>query len=377
MQYRKMGKLDEQVSALGFGCMRFPTLGSYSEIDEEKSAEMLTYAMDKGVNYIDTAWPYHQGASEPFVGKVLADGYRDKVHLATKLPIWMIESVDDADRYLDAQLEKLQTDQIDFYLIHALQALRWPIMKRYKLYEWGQKAKEDGRIKYLGFSFHDTAELFREIVDAFDWDFTQIQYNYLNEEVQAGTEGLIHAAKKGLGMVIMEPLWGGTLAKFSDSINAIWQNSERTPVDMALQWLWDKPQVSTVLSGMSTMQQVKENVESAENSGVGILTAEEHNIIAKVQHEYGKLNTIPCTKCGYCVPCPEGVDIPRNFEFYNNLMIYSGNAANQGKALYNNDMPAAARADACIACGECEEKCPQKIKISEWMPTVHEALAEA
>ncbi|MFP4364370.1 MAG: aldo/keto reductase [Spirochaetia bacterium] len=376
MQYRKMGKLDIDVSALGFGAMRFPTLGSDEKIDEEKAAEMLDYAIENGVNYLDTAWPYHGGASEPFLGRYLQGGKRQKVYLASKLPTWELEKEEDCDRFLDAQLEKLQTDKIDFYLIHAIQSMRWPLVKKLKVMEWGERAKQDGRIGYFGFSYHDTFELFKEVVDAHDWDFCQIQYNYMNEHVQAGTAGLQYAAEKGLGVVIMEPIYGGTLAEFPEKINRIWEKTERSPVDAALQWLWDKPEVSVVLSGMSTLGQVKENVQSAENSGAGTLSEKDRAVIDKVRDEYDKLAAIPCTKCGYCMPCPNGVDIPYNFELYNNAIKFEGNASDQSSALYNNDLPEEMRANNCISCGICEEKCPQHIKISNWMPKVDQLLSK-
>lgn len=376
MQYRKFGKLDWQVSALGFGTMRLPYLpneaGDWSDIDEPKATKMVHHAIERGVNYIDTAYPYHEGNSERFLGRALQDGYREKVKLATKMPCWLVKTPDDFDRFLDEQLEKLQTDHIDVYLLHAVWRERWDRMRKMDVFTWAEKALADGRIGHLGFSFHGTLPLFKEVIDAYDWTMCQIQYNLLNEDVQAGTEGLEYAAKKGVAMVIMEPLLGGALVNPPPDVQRVWDEAGQTPADVALRWLWNKPQVSVVLSGMNTLEQVQQNLASAERSGVGILPSEEHDLVARVQEAYKGLDSIPCTKCAYCMPCPNGVNIPRNFEIYNQATVYG----NEGlaKSLYNYHMPEAERASACIACGECEEKCPQQIEISDWMERVHERL---
>jgi predicted aldo/keto reductase-like oxidoreductase len=276
------------------------------------------------------------------------------------------------DRFLDKQLVKLQTDHIDFYLLHALWRERWDRMLELKAFEWAEKALADGRIGHLGFSFHGTLPLFKNIIDAYDWTMCQIQYNLLNEDVQAGTEGLEYAAGKGIAVVIMEPLLGGALASPPPDVQRVWDEVGKDPVDMALRWLWNKPEVATVLSGMSTLEQVQQNLESANRSGVGTPTQEEADLVARVQTAYEELASIPCTKCAYCQPCPNGVNIPRNFELYNQAIAY--NTESLSKALYNHHMPKGERADACIACSECEDKCPQQIEISEWMGRVHEAL---
>ncbi len=376
MQYRKFGSLDWKPSALGFGCMRLPTIGDdRSNIDEEKATRMVRYAIDHGVNYVDTAYPYHGGNSERFVGRVLQDGYREKVHLATKLPVRMVEARGDFDRFLNEQLEKLQTDHIDFYLMHGLRASRWETVQEFDLLEQAERAKQDGRIRYLGFSFHDTFDVFKEIVDGYDWTFCQIQYNYMNEDVQAGTQGLEYAASQGMAVVIMEPLLGGKLADPPDPIQEIWDSAEkdRTAVDWALQWLWNKPEVSVVLSGMSTLQQVKENVVSAGRSGVGTMSDEELAVIARARDTYNELCPIPCTGCRYCMPCPNGVDIPGNFSIFNNGVMY--NAMEEARRRYGRKAEDE-RASACIQCQQCEDLCPQDIPISEWMPIVHQVLGE-
>jgi predicted aldo/keto reductase-like oxidoreductase len=370
MQYRQFGQLDFKVSALGFGAMRLPTTDG--EIDEAQATEMMRHAIDHGVNYVDTAYPYHDGKGELCVGRALQDGYRERIKLATKMPCWLVETPADFDKFLDEQLEKLQTDHVDFYLLHALWRERWEKMQRMDVFAWAEKARSDGRIGHLGFSFHGTLPLFKEIIDAYDWTMCQIQYNLINEDVQAGTEGLEYAAEKGVAIVIMEPLLGGALAGPPPAVQRVWDEAGANPVDVALRWLWHKPQVSVVLSGMSTPEQVQQNLTSADRSGVGSLSPEELDLVTRVQEAYKGLDSIPCTKCQYCMPCPNGVNIPRNFELHNQAAVY-GNAG-LAKSLYNYHMPEGERASACIACGECEEKCPQQIEISDWMDRVHETL---
>ena len=375
MNYRPFGELDWEVSALGFGCMRFPTENGNDAIDEAEAAKMLRYAIDQGVNYVDTAYPYHGGNSEPFVGRVLQDGYREKVRLATKLPSWKIEEPEDFDTYLNEQLERLQTDHIDFYLLHALREKWWHKLHDLGVLEWAERAKADGRIGHLGFSFHDEYEVFQEIIDAYDWTFCQIQYNYMDIETQAGTRGLEYAASKGIAVVIMEPLLGGRLVAPPEPIQEIWSKAprERTPADWALQWLWHQPEVSVVLSGMSAMDHVEENVVSADASGVGTLTEEELAVIERVRKTYEELCPIPCTQCNYCMPCPHGVDIPRNFKIYNEGMMYDKpDHARRSYEMVDEEK----RASACIACLECEDQCPQSIPISDWMVHVQEVLGE-
>jgi len=374
MKFRKFGKLDWQVSALGFGAMRLPTIGEdHSKVDEPEAIKMIRYAIDHGVNYVDTAYPYHGGNGEVVVGKALAEGYRERVRLATKMPTWLINSKEDMDKVFNEQLKRLQTDYVDFYLLHALDKDRWVKMKNLNVFDWAEKMISEDRIKYLGFSFHDEFNVFKEIVEGYDkWTLCQIQYNYENENVQAGTRGLKYAANKGLAVVIMEPLLGGVLANPPLAVKKIWDEAGKNPVEMALLWLWDKPEVSVVLSGMSTMEQVKQNIEFASKSGIGILTEEDFRLIAKVREKYRELRPIPCTKCGYCMPCPNGVDIPRNIEIYNNGVAYD---AIEMSKMHYKFMPQEKRASACIGCRACEEKCPQKIKISEWMRRINAELA--
>jgi len=377
MQYRRFGRLDWQGSALGFGCMRLPTVGGdRSQIDEALATRMVRYAIDNGVNYLDTAYPYHGGESERFLGRALQDGYREKMRLATKLPVRMVERTEDFDRFLNEQLSKLQTEQIDYYLFHGLRAPRWQTVQELGLLREAERALADGRIRYLGFSFHDSFELFKEILDSYDgWTFCQFQYNYMNEEYQAGTAGLEYAASKGLATVIMEPLLGGKLANPPAPVQALWDSAlqQRSGVEWALQWLWNKPEVSVVLSGMSAMAHVEENVASAERSGVGLLGKEELALVEQVRQQYEALCPIPCTGCGYCMPCPNGVDIPRVFATFNNGVMY--NAFDEARHRYVR-MSEESRASACIACQQCEDLCPQDIPISEWMTVVEQVLGE-
>ncbi|MBM4089627.1 MAG: aldo/keto reductase, partial [Planctomycetes bacterium] len=325
MKYRVLGNTEKRVSVLGFGAMRLPTSGKAAEVDESAAVELLRFALDQGVNYIDTAYVYHDGVSERVVGQALQDGYRAKALVATKAPVWSINEVGDFDRILDEQLARLQADHVDFYLLHCLEKRTWPKIRDLGVFRWAERARADGRIGEFGFSFHDRFEVFREIVDAYDWTFCQIQYNLISEDVQAGTQGLRYAAAKGLGVIIMEPLFGGSLANPPPSVREIWRDGGCTPADIALRWLWDKPEVSLVLSGMNSLTQVRENVASANAAEIGALSSTEHALVRRAQEEFRRLAPISCTKCGYCLPCPHGVDIPRNFGLFNDVTIFSGN----------------------------------------------------
>jgi predicted aldo/keto reductase-like oxidoreductase len=371
MKYRPFGKTGFMVSALGFGAMRLPILdGDYSKIDEEKATQMLHFAIDNGINYIDTAYVYHGGNSEVVVGKALKGGYREKVKIATKLPVWQVNSFDDADRILDEQLKRLDTSYIDFYLLHALNKDHWKKLKGMNIFKWIEKVLLEGKIKYIGFSFHDDVATFKEIVDSYPWTFCQIQYNILNRNYQAGEEGLKYAAAKGLAVVIMEPLLGGRLAKEPPyEIKQLWEKAtvKRTPVEWALSWLWNQKEVSVVLSGMSTLDQVKENIEYASKYEVGSLTDEELELIEKVAQKYNELRKVNCTECKYCMPCPQGVDIPWNFSIYNQASMY-----NMYQEMRNDyAKKEKERAENCVECGVCETKCPQNLPIREILKEVH------
>ena len=383
MKYRNFGNLDFMVSALGFGAMRLPTDGDTSNSDrlsnnivEDEAIRMIRYAIDHGVNYIDTAYTYHKGNSEIVTGKALMDGYRNKAKLATKSPTFLINKAEDFNRYLDEQLTRLKTDCIDFYLLHALSRDKWEnIVKKLDILNYAEKAKKAGKIKHLGFSFHDNLDAFIEILDGYDgWEFCQIQYNYMDIENQAGTKGLKYAAEKGLPVIIMEPLLGGRLVNPPIEVLEVIRKSEGkyTPAELAFQWLWSQKEVSVVLSGMSNIEQVKENVVFANRSDIGSLETKDLNTIELIRKEYNKRSIIPCTKCGYCMPCPNNVDIPENFSLYNDGIIY--NDLKSSSIKYNNFFDKSKRADLCIHCKECEEKCPQKIPISDWMTKIHKKL---
>jgi predicted aldo/keto reductase-like oxidoreductase len=376
MQYRKFGKLDWQASALGFGFMRLPTIDDNpAHIDQEKTTEMLRYAVDAGLNYVDTAYVYHQQTSETALGIALQDGYRDKVHIATKLPIWMVNDSGDFDRMLDEELKRLQTDHIDFYLMHSLNQGTWEKLQKLNLLKKAEDAIKDGRIRYVGFSFHDKLKVFKEIVDAYDkWTFCQIQYNYMDIKEQAGTAGLRYAADKGLAVVIMEPLRGGRLAADLSAAKPIWAQAEhkRTPADWAFQWLWSQPEVSVVLSGMGTLEQVKQNLVSADESKIGLLNQEELDMISEVRETLAGLSPIGCTSCEYCLPCPNGVKIPYLFHLYNRIAMLDD--LDGVRFTYKTFVAEGEKAKNCIQCGECLSKCPQQIPISDWMPVIEDVI---
>ncbi len=375
MKYREFKKIGVKVFPLGFGAMRLPTIdGDEGKIDEKEAIRMIRYGIDNGINYVDTAYPYHKGNSEILVGKALKDGYREKTYLATKLPTWLLEKKSDMDKYFTEQLKKLDTEHIDFYLIHSLRKSTWENAYRLGVLEWAEKMKEKGYISYLGFSFHDEFPVFKEIIDAYDnWDFCQIQYNYMDINFQAGRKGLKYAANKGISVIVMEPLRGGKLASPPPTVRAIFDSYpvKRTPVEWALLWVWNHPEVILLLSGMSTMQQVAENIESAKRSGIGILSDKELEIINRAREEYLRLTPIDCTNCNYCMPCPFGVNIPGNFAIYNNAVMYN-NSFKDFKWEY--DVLGDARASACTKCGECETKCPQGLHIRNLLDMVKEAF---
>ena len=381
MLYRKVPKNGDELSILGFGCMRLPANADGS-IDEARAIAQVRSAIDQGVNYLDTAWPYHGGASEPFLGRALEDGYRDKVRIATKMPTWMINSREDMDYYLDRQLEKLKTDRIDYYLLHALNGESWDTLKALGVVDFFDKAVEDGRIINPGFSFHGLAEDFTRIVDEYPWVFCQIQFNFLDQENQAGLAGLRYAASKKLGVIIMEPLRGGNigLPEAPPAIDEIWNRAEqkRTPVEWALRWVWNHPEVTSVLSGMNEEGHIKENLAIASEATPNSLNGEELDIVDQVARKYLELMKVGCTGCGYCMPCPEGVQIPVIFEVYNKMQMFGDKErAKIGYALrlsgeLTGDPPGFATQ--CVECGECMEKCPQNLEIIDDLAVVAEEL---
>lgn len=380
MEYRKFGQIDFSPSPLGFGAMRLPCLNSGS-VNEAESARMIRYAIDNGVNYVDTAYPYHKGQSEVAVGRALKDGYRRKVALADKSPTWLINKPADFDRILEEQLRRLGDDHIDFYLLHGLDidSFNNTVLK-HDLTGKAEKAKKAGKIGHIGFSFHDCYDSFEKILAGYKgWEFCQIQLNYLDTEMQAGLKGLHAAAAQDLGVVVMEPLMGGKLANPPRLILDTFRRSEheRPAVQWALDYLWDMPEVSCVLSGMSTMEQTVQNVGYARQFKSGSFSAADREIIAKVKEQFSQKIAVPCTGCGYCLPCPSGVSIPANFAAYNELSLYDNPAI--ARATYDRFIAWEGReaaASSCTGCKVCEDRCPQQIKISSMMPLVAEAFKE-
>jgi uncharacterized protein len=356
--------------------MRLPFVDGRREcIDVPLATQMLDYSLDHGVNYVDTAFPYHgtsfdetPGSSEGFIGDALANGYRDKVLLATKLPPWLIKAREDMDRILAGQLERLRTDHIDCYLVHGVGAQSWEKMKNLGVLDFLDTAKADGRIRYAGFSYHDDQPAFAPVVDAYDWDFCQIQYNFLDVEYQAGAAGLAYAAGKGLAVVIMEPLKGGRLAPpVPASVQSIWDSHPvwRSPQEWALRFIWDDPRVSLLLSGMSTMEQVVDNVELATRGMAGSLTSDDYDVIAQVRAAYKARVAVDCTGCRYCMPCPQGIDIPLILSKVNDASLY-GNLAEEKRGYdISISLKSTAPATACAECGQCVDACPQHLEVTK------------
>lgn len=365
MKYRTLA--GEKVSVLGFGCMRFPiTSDNAADIDEEKTTNMLHYAVENGVNYFDTAYVYHNRKSEDFIGKALKP-FRNEIHIATKCPTWEVKCEDDFDRILDDQLKKLDTDYIDFYLMHALDKDRFDnIVLKFNLIDKLNKAKAEGKIHHIGFSFHDDLDTFKRIIDSNPaWEFCQIQLNYINTEYQAGLEGLEYAHKKGLDVIIMEPLLGGKLANPSPQVADV-LSDEKSPVEWAMDFLWNREEVSLLLSGMGAMEQVKSNIEYADNAEVGMLTPHNLDMLKRTKEVFDKMALVPCTKCAYCMPCPFGLDIPKTFEAYN---ATASLGMDRAKSIYSEISKGA---DQCKKCKKCEKVCPQNIKISSIMTKIAE-----
>lgn len=366
MLYRTVPKTGDKLSILGFGCMRFPSKGR--SIDEERTIRQIRSAIDRGVNYVDTAPVYHMGKSEPILAKALADGYREKVRIATKLPHWSVVTREDMDRILNEQLKTLQTDHIDYYLLHTLNRTAFNRLVGLGVLEFLNAAKKDGRIRNAGFSFHATTPEFLEIVDAYSWEFCQIQYNYLDEKNQAGTEGLKYAASKGLAVIIMEPLRGGNLGgRVPESVQKIWDAVpvKRSPAEWALRWVWNHPEVTVVLSGMNEEAHIDENLRVAETALTGALTQEELATINAARDEYRLLMKIGCTGCGYCMPCPAHVDIPGCFAEYNTHHLFPNDRTGRFQYIgrHGGLMGQTSYAGLCRNCGKCAKACPQHLPI--------------
>ena len=378
MRYRSFpGIPDLPISVLGFGCMRLPVVdGNPARIDDARATRLLREAIDGGLNYVDTAYPYHDGQSEPFVGRALKDGYRKRVQLATKCPTFFVKVEADWERFLDEQLRRLDTDTVDFYLLHALNTERWETVKRLGGLRALDRARSDGRIGHAGFSFHGSPDNFAEVLAAYDWEFCQIQFNLMDVDFQAGSAGLRLAASRNVGVIAMEPLRGGMLAANPPGpVRGIWSRGGRpwSPAEWAWRWVWHHAEVVTALSGMNTEEQLRENLAVAGVAAPAGLSESELALAAEVRGYYLGRMKVPCTTCGYCLPCPNGVLIPDVFAMVNTAAMFDSREATSG--VYKGILVSRGiAADACVECGECEPKCPQSIPIRDALREAHELL---
>ena len=374
MKYRK-DKYGNEISTLGFGCMRFQRSGG--SIDMAEAERELMAAIDAGVNYFDTAYIYP--GSEAAIGEIFAkNNVREKIYIATKLPHYLIKSREGVERLFKEHLKRLKTDYIDYYLMHMLTDVQtWEKLKKLGILEFLEEKKASGAIRQIGFSYHGNTDMFCKLVDAYDWDFCQIQYNYMDEHSQAGRRGLQYAHEKGLPVIIMEPLRGGKLVnRLPQKAREIFENYpvKRTPAQWAFRWLWDQKEVTCVLSGMNSMEMLSDNVKTASETEIGELGEKEQQMLKQVVSAINAGMKVGCTGCGYCMPCPKGVDIPGAFAAYNRL-------ASEGKfaGLKEHFMCSAARQDStaaynCIGCGKCESHCPQGIQIRQELKKVQKSL---
>ncbi len=374
MKYRTFLKTGEKISLLGFGTMRLPVKdGDFAKVDEAESIRMIRAAIDRGVNYVDTAYMYHDGMSEVATGKALKDGYREKVLLADKLPLWMAKTPEDMDRIFNDQLKRLDVDCIDMYLVHSVSAPVWKRALKYNAIDFLEKKQAEGRIKHIGFSFHDDFEVFEEVLKAYPWDFCQIQLNYMDTNFQAGVKGLKLAGPMGIPVIVMEPLKGGKLTDvLPQSIKDIWDQApvKRTPAEWALRWVADFPEVLTILSGMSTMEQADENLRILGEADPGSLTDTEHKLIQNVADEYNELIQYSCTGCQYCMPCPVKINIPDIIGRYNDWFVYEGNEKIMSD--FKTWVNPKAMPSVCEECGACESHCPQHLPVPEIMKKAKE-----
>lgn len=363
MQYRK-NKKGNDISVLGYGCMRFTKKGG--SIDIDKAEKEVMAAIESGVNYLDTAYVYP--GSEAAVGEILhRNGCREKIYLATKLPHYLIKSMDGVEKMFQEELKRLKTTYIDYYLMHMLTDIpTWERLKQMGMAEWIEKKLASGEIRNIGFSYHGNSDMFQKLVDVYDWDFCQIQYNYMDEHSQAGVEGLRYANKKGLPVIIMEPLRGGRLVNLlPESAKELFHKDEkqRTPAELALKWLYNQPEVTCVLSGMNSMEMVEQNVKTASESPVGCMTEEDFALVEQVKKEIEKNVKVGCTGCSYCMPCPKGVDIPGTFRCYNAMYSEGKRSGRQDYLQCTAFRKDTSSASQCIGCGKCESHCPQHIEI--------------
>ena len=374
MKYRA-DKYGNQLSALGFGCMRFQK--NMGRIDMEQTEQQIMAAIEGGVNYFDTAYIYP--GSESAIGEIFAkNGVRDRVYIATKLPHYLIKSREGLDKLFDEELRRLQTDYVDYYLMHMLTDIdEWERLRAMGIEEWIAGKKASGQIRQVGFSYHGNSEMFCRLVDAYDWDFCQIQYNYMDEHSQAGRRGLRHAHAKGLAVIIMEPLRGGKLVnrlpKEARDIFAACP-TQHTPARWALKWLWNQPEVTVVLSGMNTMEMVHENVETASSSYVGELSEQDEQMLQRVVGAINARMKVGCTGCGYCTPCPKNVDIPGTFAAYNRRYAEGKNAAFFDYMMCTALRKTSTAASNCVGCGKCEQHCPQHLPIRQHLREAQQEL---
>ncbi len=369
MNFRYFKPAGQMVSLLGFGTMRLPVIDKTpSKIDEPAAIEMIRHAIDSGVNYIDTAYMYHGGNSESVTGKALKDGYRDKVLLADKMPVWLAKAPEDLCSIFDEQLKRLDTDHIDLYLIHNVTKGIWDRALKFGIFDFLEEKKAEGRIKHIGFSFHDDLDMFKKAIDAYPWDFCQIQLNYMDVRLQAGVEGLKYAGAKGIPVVIMEPLKGGKLTDaVPDSVRDLWASAKikKTPAEWALRWVANFPEVVTILSGMTTIEQVRENIRILSDATPDSLSPDDLALISKASEEYNRLIKASCTACQYCMPCPAKLAIPDLLNYYNEWFLYGQNP--KVLADFNMFIHPKARPSACTGCRACELKCPQHLPIADIM----------
>ena len=373
MLYRK-DKNGTEISQLGYGCMRFTKKGN--TIDYEKAEKEVMYAIEHGVNYLDTAYIYP--GSEECLGKILADNNcRNKVKVATKLPQYIIRNAPQIDKIFAEELSRLQTDYIDYYLMHMFtDYAEWTHLQSLGIEDWIKEHKANGSIRNIGFSYHGDTEMFLKILNAYDWDFCQIQYNYLDENSQAGRKGLEAAAAKGIPVVIMEPLRGGKLVKLPTKAMELLNSSEKkyTPAELGLRWLWNQPGVTCILSGMNSLEMVEENVRIASEATVGHLTEKDFKMVEEIVAIIREKEKVGCTGCRYCMPCPKGVDIPGNFYYYNLMYIDKKSAARFEFAQNLGIRKDPGFASQCVGCGKCEQHCPQHLPIREKLKEADKAL---